>query len=86
MGAINPITLNTLIKAKRNFSINESRCVANVNYDLEERVLTIVFQHRGTYVYKDFPLDEFTDFSSAGSQGKYFNLYIRDRYPYERVG
>lgn len=85
MPSISPITLHQLIRAKKSFSINESKCVANVDYDPESLVLTIEFQARGTYRYTEVPLDVFVDFSTAGSQGKYFNNYIRDQYSYERV-
>ena len=79
------ITINRLISSKRKFHINESRCVANVDYDQETNVLTVEFQARGTYIYKDVPLDVFVDFADSGSQGRYFNLYIREKYSTERV-
>lgn len=85
MPAVNSITLHTLIRSKKQFHINESRCVANVDYDLETLTLTIEFQNRGTYIYHNVPLDVFTDFADSGSQGRYFNLYIRPVYSYERV-
>jgi hypothetical protein len=75
-----------MIRAKRKFSINESRCVANVDYNLEEGTLIIDFMARGSYKYENFPLDEYVDFASAGSQGKYFNLYIRPKYNGVRIG
>lgn len=79
------ITINRMIGAKNGFSINESTCVANVDYDLETETLTVEFQARGTYTYRDFPLNEYVDFTQAGSRGRFFNLYIRDRYSYEKV-
>jgi hypothetical protein len=79
------LTISRLISSKRKFHINESRCVANVDYEPETQVLTIEFQQRGTYVYRDVPLDVFVDFADSGSQGRYFNLYIREKYSYERV-
>jgi lysyl-tRNA synthetase class 2 len=62
-----------------------STCVANHSYDPETQELTIEFQARGTYRYSEVPLDEAETFAAAGSLGTYFNLYIRDRYPYERI-
>ena len=64
----------------------ESVCVANLDYDLPTETLTIEFQARGTYEYTQVPLDVYVDLSGAASQGKYFNLYIRDRYNTRRVG
>lgn len=66
-----------------------STCVADLdffpNYDLEEGTLRIIFQARGTYDYKGVPLQVFLDFVASTSQGRYYNYYIRDRYPYEKV-
>lgn len=70
---------------KYGFGIRESTCCADVDYDLETQEMTVQFQQRGTYVYSDVPLDEFLNFQQAGSRGTYFNLYVRNRYPYERI-
>jgi hypothetical protein len=65
--------------------INESTCVARATYDDTSETLTIAFQKRGTYRYFNFSLAEYINFAEASSRGQYFNLYIRDQYPYERV-
>lgn len=62
-----------------------SECVASFDYNLETEELTVQFNKRGTYLYSGFPLNEFVTFSQAGSLGTYFNLYIREQYPYERI-
>lgn len=70
-----------------------SRCVQSFDYDLESETLTIEFPGNepgarggaGTYEYTGVPLSEFVNFAQAGSLGTYFNLYIRDRYSYNRV-
>lgn len=80
------ITINALLKSRRgNFTISESTCVANVDYDLENEILTIEFQYRGTYAYKGVPLDLYVDFEQSSSRGRYFNFYVRDQFSYERV-
>lgn len=86
MPKVNPITLNQMVRAKRSFQMNESKCVANIDYDEESETLKVDFNQRGTYEYHDVPLDVFVDFASAGSQGQYFNNYIRNTYSYERIG
>lgn len=63
----------------------ESRCVQSIDYDQVEGDLTIEFVERGTYKYHNFPLDEYVLFAGASSQGRYFNLYIRDKYSYTKV-
>ena len=66
---------------------HESECVASLDYDELEQTLTIEFQQRGTYVYRNFPLDEWLLFNGAASRGEFFNLYIRNAgYEYERIG
>lgn len=63
-----------------------STCVASLDYDELEQILTIEFQERGTYIYRNFPLDEWLLFNGSSSRGEYFNLYIRNSaYEYERI-
>lgn len=65
---------------------HESSAIDSIDYDIENEQLTIVFHQRGSYVYFDFPPDEFANFNFAASRGTYFNLYIRDQgYEFERV-
>jgi len=85
MPNIDPITLNRLLRFKFK-QRTESECVNDVEYNPLTKVMVITFQQRGTYQYKDVPLDVYVDFESSGSQGTYFNLYIRDHgYEYERI-
>lgn len=69
----------------------ESTCVQTFDYNLLEQTLDITFPGtggrggRGTWRYFNFPLDEFAIFAQASSLGTYFNLYIKDRYSYERI-
>jgi KTSC domain len=83
---LSPLTVNKLLKFKM-FSKGQtlSTCVADVEYNSLTREMTVQFVERGTYKYKEVPIDEYVDFEMAASQGTYFNLYIRNRYSYERV-
>lgn len=63
----------------------ESVCVASVDYDVEKSDLTIVFQHGGTYLYHNVPLDTYAQLATAESQGRYFNLYVREQFDFERI-
>ena len=63
----------------------ESTCVADISYDPETGDMTVAFVQRGTYVYHDVPLDDYTDFQLSNSHGKYFNFYIRDKFNFERI-
>lgn len=86
MPSVNPLTLHRLLSFKMfNKGQTESTCVADVSYDPETFEMTVAFVKRGTYKYFEVPLDEYVDFETANSQGTYFNLYIRDRYSFERI-
>lgn len=87
---VNTTTLRRLLEPLREVGRNrnvplESRCVADLDYDLEKEEMTLEFVQRGTYVYEGVSLDTFVDFAQAESQGRYFNLYIRDRFAYRKV-
>ena len=86
MPQLSSLTLHQLLKFKMfRKDQTESTCVANVEYNPLTREMTIEFVERGTYKYHEVPLDDYVDFETSGSQGKYFNLYIRDKYEYERI-
>jgi hypothetical protein len=65
--------------------ITNSECTNTISYDAIKQELTIEFKARGTYKYSEVPADEYLGLKEASSHGTYFNLYIRDRYPYERI-
>lgn len=65
--------------------ITDSECTRSISYNATTDELTIEFQQRGTYRYSGVPADEYLGIRDAASHGTYFNLYIRDRYPYERI-
>ena len=71
---------------KRFLERGYSTCVAHADYDALAQELIIHFVKRGTYVYSGVDPDEAEGLINATSQGTYFNLYIRDRYPFERIG
>jgi hypothetical protein len=87
MPNINPITLNRLLRFKMfKQKEHQSQCVADVEYDPLTQDLIVEFVERGTYKYHEVPIDTYVDFETAGSQGTYFNNYIRNAYSYERIG
>lgn len=63
----------------------ESDCVNSLEYDEEHQQMTVHFNKRGSYTYFDVEPYVFAEFNNAGSRGTYFNLYVRDRYEYERI-
>jgi hypothetical protein len=79
-GEIFPIRPSQLPPKKQ-----ESECVASLEYFIDDQQLVIHFMKRGSYTYYDVPPHEYLNLNNASSRGKYFNLYIRDRYEYERI-
>lgn len=86
---VNTTTLQRLLKATGKSAVDaqlpESRCVANLDYNLDEETLTVEFVQRGTYEYSGVNLDTYVDFAQSGSLGKYLNNYIRDQYSYRKI-
>lgn len=65
--------------------ITDSKCTKTISYNSVTQELTIEFQERGTYRYSGVPAEDYLGLKGASSQGTFFNLYIRDRYNFERV-
>lgn len=63
----------------------QSSAISSLSYDIEDQQVECVFNARGTYVYYDVPPETFAEWNGAGSRGTYFNLYIRDRFSFERI-
>ena len=64
---------------------HESDAIASLEYDIERQVVTCTFHQRGSYNYFDVGPQVFAEWNAAGSRGTYFNLYIRERYEYDRL-
>jgi hypothetical protein len=63
-----------------------STVIAAMHYNMESRVLTIVYRgKRGTYRYFDVPPEEYAAFRAALSKGRYLNEVFKVHgYRYER--
>jgi len=93
--AIDNTTLRRLLKRKEEIPSGvESRCVAQLDFEpgetgvIGDLIVTFVGPPNGgvgIYKYHEVPLNVYVDFAGASSQGRYFNLYIKDQYSYERV-
>lgn len=59
--------------------------VKSVGYELESNTLGIEFRSGAVYQYYGVPPEVYEALMRAPSQGKYFYVNIRDRYPYRRV-
>ena len=63
-----------------------STSIARVEYDPINRALQVWFHASGApYTYAGVPQNIYDGLISAGSHGRYFDHYIRDRYPWRRA-
>jgi hypothetical protein len=63
-----------------------STAVRDIAYDAIRKELSVTFVPTGKeYVYFNVPKDVYLAFMSAGSRGRFFNFYIRDRYEFREV-
>jgi len=63
----------------------ESTTLATVAYDATRQVLWLEFRSHAVYCYFGVPAAVHHGLLEAHSKGTYFNRYIRDRFPYQRV-
>ncbi|MFZ5779224.1 MAG: KTSC domain-containing protein [Pseudomonadota bacterium] len=61
-----------------------SRVIRSWDYDPAGRVLAIVFHSGWRYSYRGVPARTYEEFERAPSKGSFFNLYIRDAFPFVR--
>lgn len=60
--------------------------ILSVGYDDNTETLEVEFVHGGVYQYYGVPETVYRELMQAPSKGQYLNAYIKDRYPYSRVG
>lgn len=54
--------------------------VESIGYDKSKKIIEIEFKKGSVYQYKEVPENIFNNFLYASSHGKYFNVYIKDKY------
>jgi len=59
--------------------------IASIGYDDSTQTLEIEFHSGGIYQYRNVPSAIYEGIMRAGSHGKYFHEYIKDRYGYSRI-
>ena len=62
-----------------------STAIALAAYDEEARELTVGLTTGRTYVYRDVEDWIYDGLATAESAGQYYNIRIKDRYPYSEV-
>lgn len=60
--------------------------IASVGYDADSQTLEIEFASGSVYQYYNVGTGLYEQFLSAPSKGQFLNTYIRNAYPFSKVG
>jgi len=60
--------------------------VATIGYDEPSQTLEVEFLSGTIYQYYNIPPNLNVQLMQAGSKGRFLNTYIKNAYPYSRVG
>ena len=67
-------------------SLVSSSNVSSIGYDRDADTLEIEFMNGWVYQYYGVPEHLYDEVMRAPSKGQFVSQYIRDQYPYSRVG
>ena len=67
------------------YSVTSSN-VASVGYDSATQTLEVEFLSGSVYQYYNVPENMYDQLKKASSKGKFLHTYIKNAYPYSRVG
>jgi len=62
-----------------------SRDIAIIGYDQATSTLEVAFRNGGVYQYSGVPEEIYKSLLTASSHGSYFQEYVKEKYPYERI-
>ncbi|MCH9050094.1 MAG: KTSC domain-containing protein [Proteobacteria bacterium] len=60
--------------------------IASIGYDADTDTLEVEFLSGAIYQYYNVPQNMYDQLMQAGSKGRFLNTYIKNAYPYSRVG
>ncbi len=60
--------------------------IVSIGYDPNAETLEVEFINGSVYQYYNVPADLHGQLMMAGSKGQFLNAYIKNGYPYSRVG
>jgi hypothetical protein len=63
-----------------------SSTMVSMGYDPQSQTLEVEFQNGSIYQYYNVDAAMFDQFNSAPSKGQFLHVYIKNAYPYSRVG
>ena len=62
-----------------------SSVIKHFSYDEQSGALKIIFVTGMVYVYQKVPAQIFEMLKIAGSKGRYFNHYIKDKFKFKKI-
>ncbi len=60
--------------------------ISSIGYDAGTDTLEVEFLSGAIYQYYNVPQNIYDQLTQAGSKGRFLNTYIKNAYPYSRVG
>lgn len=60
--------------------------IASIGYDADTDTLEVEFLSGAIYQYYNVPQNMYDQLMQAGSKGRFLNTYIKNAYPYSRLG
>jgi lysyl-tRNA synthetase class 2 len=63
---------------------NQSTAISSFDYDVEKKILKVIFGNGSVYKYLDVPETIYKEFKETTSVGQYFNSNIRDKFGFDR--
>ncbi len=60
--------------------------VRSIGYDSPSQTLEVEFLNGTIYQYYGVPQFLYTEMMNASSKGQFLHMYIKNQYPYSRVG
>ncbi len=60
--------------------------ISSIGYDAGTDTLEVEFLSGAIYQYYNIPQNMYDQLMQAGSKGRFLNTYIKNAYPYSRVG
>lgn len=63
----------------------DSTAISEIDYDAGRAKLLVRFMSGERYVYVGVPGEVHRSFLEADSKGRFFQLHVRDRYPFNKL-
>jgi len=62
-----------------------STVIEHFSYDPDSSSLKVTFVSGNIYIYLDVPEKIYTALKIAGSKGRYFNYFIKDKFKFKKI-